>query len=138
MLSAGAAIMGNSGMTLLSSGTDIAISALDKIGFDLDTTGRQPEIQRLVEEINLEYENQGWKVNVAVWNMHLDERHDFNDIVYTGLSKMGNGGGFRVVAFIGSGWITNRVDGGVHNWRCTGNKSQNGNTIKFEAHGGPE
>lgn len=112
---------------------NLVINALDKIGFDLDTTGRKRHILWIEEQLRAEFWNHGYgQVNIAIWNMHLNEDHSFsNPILVTGLVPMGNGGGFRVVVFKGDGWLRNDGARGFENWCCSGNQSQNDNLITF-------
>jgi hypothetical protein len=111
----------------------LAINAFDKVGFDLDTTGRKRQTQWIEETFRSAFWNNGYgQVNIAIWNMHLNEEHYFSDpILVTGLVPMGNGGGFRVVVFKGDGWLKNNGDRGFENWCCSGNQSQDGNVISF-------
>jgi hypothetical protein len=120
-------------LTLLEAGTNLFINAFDKVGFDLDTTGRARETKMIEEQIRSAFENEGWRVNIAIWNMHINEDHHFNDIVVSKLSPMGKGGGFRVVVFLGSGWIRNDGDRGFENWLCSGNQEQSDNIIRFQS-----
>lgn len=124
-------ILSSSAIRLLDAGTDLFINATDKVGFDLDTTGRARETKMLEEQIRAAFEQSGSKINIAIWNMHLNEDHYFSDIAFSKLSPMGKGGGFRVVAFFGNGWIRNDGDRGFENWICSGNQTQNGNKITF-------
>ena len=71
------------------------------------------------------------RVNIAIWNMHLKEEHDFEGILDSGIQNMGNGGGFRVVVFTGRGFLKNNGARGFENWCCSGNQRQEGNTITF-------
>lgn len=107
------------------------VNAFDKVGFDLDTIGRKRHAQLIEEKMRSTFEGYHYNVNIAVWNMHLNEDHDFEHILVTGLVPMGNGGGFRVVVFQGGGWLRNNGDRGYENWRCSGNLSQNNNVITF-------
>ena len=111
--------------------TSLAINASDKVGFDLDTTGRKREVLMINENIQSAYNEKNVQVNIAIWNMHIDEEHHFNNIIVSGLTKMGNGGGFRVVVFKGDGYLKNNGDRGFENWCCSGNQTQNNNIINF-------
>ncbi|CAM6104575.1 unnamed protein product [Calypogeia fissa] len=113
--------------------TSLVINATDKVGFDLDTTGRKRHILWMEESARSAYERRGVRVNIAMWNMHLEEDHWFGGILDTGLCKMGNGGGFRIVVFRGTGWLQNKGARGFDNWCCSGNQSQNGNLISFKS-----
>lgn len=108
----------------------------DKIGFDLDVIGRQREIAHLTETTQLAYDKAGTQVNIAVWNMHVPERHHFDDIIATALSPMGKGGGFRIVVFRGDGYIRNDGALGLDNWRCSGNVVQEARVATFKKTGG--
>ena len=84
------------------------VNAFDKVGFDLDTTGRKRHIKWIQEELRSAFWRNGYgNVNIAIWNMHLNVDHDFDErtILVTGLVPMGNGGGFRVVVFKGGGMV---------------------------------
>ncbi|KAH7088967.1 hypothetical protein FB567DRAFT_321785 [Paraphoma chrysanthemicola] len=107
------------------------VSAFDKIGFDLDVIGRQREISRIEETERSKYELAGMDVNIIVWNMHVPEDHHFDDILYSGQTRMGRGGGFRVVVFRGEGYLRNKGALGLDNWRCSGNHAQSGNECLF-------
>ena len=65
--------------------------------------------------------------------MHLSVNYNFDDMLESGIDRMGNGGGFRVVVFTGSGYIRNNGDRGYENWHCSGICSQNGNVINFQS-----
>ena len=110
------------------------IKVFDKIGFDLDTIGRQREIAYIVEKAKIEYEKAGMRVNIAVWNMHvpIDGDSHFNQLIESGLRPMGRGGGFRIVVFRGSGFVKNNGALGFDNWRCSGNVAQRGNICTFK------
>jgi hypothetical protein len=102
----------------------------DKIGFDLEVIGRQREITLIEETTRLHYKQAGLAVNIAIWNMHVPEKHDFDDILDSGLKPMGQGGGFRIVVFQGKGYIKNEGALGAHNWHCSGRKvEQSGNGV---------
>lgn len=111
--------------------TSFVVNALDKVGFDLDRIGRKRHAHLIEERMRSGFEKHGYNVNIAVWNMHLNEDHRFEHILVTGLVPMGNGGGFRVVVFQGGGWLRNNGDRGYENWLCSGNQSQNNNVITF-------
>lgn len=83
----------------------LATNWTDKVGFDLDEIGRKRRISQIVEQLTISY-GEG-KVNIAVWNMHLPEDHGFGGLLSSGTSPMGNGGGFCICVFTGSGWIEN-------------------------------
>lgn len=108
----------------------LTVDAFHKIGFDLDTIGRQREIAYLAERTRLEYEKAGMRVNIAIWNMHvpIDGNSFFEQIVESGLQPMGRGGGFRIVVFLGKGLIKNNGARGFDNWHCSGNQTKDGNT----------
>ncbi|EUC27103.1 hypothetical protein COCCADRAFT_42062 [Bipolaris zeicola 26-R-13] len=112
----------------------LTVDAFHKIGFDLDTIGREREIAYLEERTRLEYEKAGMRVNIAIWNMHIpiDGNHYFEQILESGLQSMERGGGFRIVAFRGNGLIKNNGACGFDNWRCSGNQTKDGNTITFQ------
>jgi len=86
----------------------------------------------MVEQAQAAYSERGILVNIAVWNMHLDEDHDFDRILESGLVPMGAGGGFRIVVFSGSGWFRNNGSRGFENWRCRGRLEQDHNLIRFQ------
>ena len=115
--------------------TSIIISAGDKDGFDLDSIGRRRQILWMEETTRAAYNNKGIGVNIAIWNMHIDEEHYFDptSILDSGLCKMGNGGGFRIVVFTGRGYLKNKGDRGFENWCGSGKQSQSDNVINFEA-----
>jgi hypothetical protein len=106
---------------------DLVINYTDKVGFDLDTTGRKRHIAMMVQQAQAAYGN----VNIAVWNMHVPVDEMFHNVIESGIVKMGNGGGFRVVVFRGGGYLRNNGARGLDNWCCVGNQSQNDNTISF-------
>ncbi|QEI40940.1 hypothetical protein BMF77_01522 [Dolichospermum sp. UHCC 0315A] len=108
------------------------INAFDKVGFDLDTTGRSRHTKWMAEQLRVGFWNNGYGgVNIAIWNMHLNEDHHFENILVSGLERMGNGGGFRFVVFQGGGWLRNNGDRGYENWLCSGNQSIKNNVITF-------
>lgn len=117
---------------ILPDGRRLFVDAFDKVGFDLDVIGRKRHIQWLEEAARSAYAAVGMNVNIAVWNMHLPEDHHFSDILDSGLCKMGEGGGFRIVVFRGSGWIRNDGARGFENWRCSGNQRIEDNVIRFK------
>ena len=119
--------------------TTFPIGMFDKIGFDLDYIGRAREIAFIEEKARSAYKKNGVKVNIAVWNMHIRQDHHFDDdILETGLLPMGAGGGFRVVVFVGGGYIRNLNEVADHNWRVSGNVVVEGDVAKFRAVGGDE
>lgn len=88
----------------------------------------------ICQNILAECNNRGAQsVNIAIWNMHLKVDEHFEGIVKSGLSTMGNGGGFRVVLFLGSGYLKNHGESGLENLLCHGNQTQSGNVITFQA-----
>jgi len=107
-----------------------------KIRFDIDYIGRAREAAFIEETARSTYQKAGVKVNVAVWNMHIREQHDFTDILETGLKPMGAGGGFRVVVFTGEGFLRNENEVAEHNWRVSGNHVVRGNVAEFGPAGG--
>lgn len=111
--------------------TTFVINALDKIGFDLDYTGRNRQIRLIQEQASSSYKARGLSVNIAIWNMHIDEDHNFEDILESGVVQMGKGGGFRIVVFRGNGWLKNKGSRGTENWLCSGNQHQKDNVIRF-------
>ena len=113
------------------SATNLAINAFDKVGFDLDNTGRERHIKWMEEKTRAAYASRSLNVNIAIWNMHLDEDHHFDGILDSGLCAMGKGGGFRIVVFTGKGHLRNKGARGFENWRCSGQQRQNGNLISF-------
>jgi hypothetical protein len=80
---------------LLPQATVMTVCLFDKIGFDLDVIGRNREIASIEEKARVNYEKAGISVNIAVWNMHVPENHQFEKILDSGLQPMGCGGGFR-------------------------------------------
>lgn len=90
-----------------------------------------PPSQYLEEQARLKYRDYD-QINIAIWNMHLAEDHHFDDVLETFLSRMGKGGGFRVVIFTGGGYLENRGDGGFENWLGSGNQMQDGKRITFQ------
>ena len=122
-------------VALLPAATKLSTSFFDKIGFNLDVTGRQREIAILEEQARLTYGKAGISVNVAVWNMHVPVTHQFEGILESGLLPMGKGGGFRVVVFTGEGWLVNQGNGGEDNWKCSGRVVRKGNEVRFKARG---
>jgi hypothetical protein len=54
--------------------------------------------------------------------MHVPEKHEFDDILDSGLKPMGRDGGFRIVVFQGQGYVKNEGALGEDNWRCSGRK----------------
>lgn len=113
--------------------TGLTINACDKVGFDLDTTGRRRHVLWMDESTRVAYSNKGIGVNIAIWNMHIDVEHNFDSILDSGICKMGNGGGFRIVVFRGGGYLKNKGDRGFENWCGSGKQSQSDNVIYFEA-----
>lgn len=83
----------------------VVIDSFHAVGFNLDVVGRKRVIQQIVEQLQVIYGD----VNIAVWNMHLNEDHQFDprNLLVSGAVAMGKGGGFRLAAFTGSGWIRN-------------------------------
>ena len=107
---------------------NIVVNWGDKVGFDMDTTGRTREIAHMVQRAQAVYGN----VNIAVWNMHVPVNEEFRNIIESGLVKMGNGGGFCIVVFRGDGYLRNNGCRGFENWCCVGNQRQDNNTIYFD------
>jgi hypothetical protein len=56
--------------------------------------------------------------------MHVPEKHEFDDILDSGLKPMGRDGGFRIVVFQGQGYVKNEGALGEDNWRCSGRKME--------------
>jgi len=130
---AGIALLSTALGDLLIPTMNLTINAFDKAGFDFDTTGRRRHVLWMEEKTRAAYNQQGTGVNIAIWNMHIDEEHHFNSILDSGLCKMGNGGGFRIVVFRGGGYLRNKGDRGFENWCCSGRQSQKDNVINFES-----
>ncbi|KIJ93393.1 hypothetical protein K443DRAFT_684591 [Laccaria amethystina LaAM-08-1] len=128
-----AALLSTALPELFTHASNLAINVFDKAGFDLDTTGRKRHVLWMEEQTKAAYNRQGMGVNIAIWNMHIDEEDHFNSILDSGLCKMGNGGGFRIVVFRGGGYLKNKGGRGFENWCCSGKQSQNDNVITFEA-----
>jgi len=105
--------------------TIFVLNAFDKMGFDLDRTGRARQTQWIEEQIRSVYQTHGCRVNIAFWDMHHQEQHEFN------------GGGFRVVVFLGQGYLRNLGDRDFDNWCCSGNQTHNDNLITFGPAAGP-
>lgn len=99
---------------------NMATGAFDKIGFDLDVMSRQRETASIQEQTRIKYEQVDIQVNIAVWNVHVPEKHQFEGILDSGTVAMGKGGGFRVVVFTGKGYLRNNGVLGEENWRCSG------------------
>jgi hypothetical protein len=117
--------------------TNFTVGIFDKVGFDLDVTGRQREIARIDGRIRADYANRGGRVSIAVWNMHVPVEHDlYNEhskVIRWDFERMGAGGGFEIVVFRGSAYIHNKGAGGLDNWRCSGNtRPENNSFIHFE------
>ncbi|KAK0750744.1 hypothetical protein B0T18DRAFT_386983 [Schizothecium vesticola] len=83
--------------------TTLIVNVWDKIGVDCDTIGRKRTIVMMEEKARAGYVQRSKKVNIAIWNMHLHEDHHFEDIIESDIVPMGNGGGFRIVTFLGAG-----------------------------------
>ncbi|KZP34124.1 hypothetical protein FIBSPDRAFT_924403 [Athelia psychrophila] len=113
--------------------TTLAVSAFHKVGFDMDTTGRRRQARWMEEQTRAKYNALGESVNIAIWNMHLEEAHHFEKILDSGLVRMGQGGGFRIVVFKGAGWIQNKGHRGDENWCCSGNQTQDNNVINYQS-----
>jgi len=129
---AGIALLSTALGDLVTPATTLTINACDKVGFDLDTTGRRRHVLWMEEKTRAAYDKEGLAVNIAIWNMHIEEEHHFYSILDSGLCKMGKGGGFRIVVFRGSGYLKNKGHRGFENWCCSGKQSQNDNVINFE------
>jgi hypothetical protein len=125
------ALLGAALTGLLPHAAQFTVPMFDKIGFDMDHIGRAREIATIEEKARAEYAKAGMKVNIAVWNMHLRESHDFHDILDSALHPMGRGGGFRIVVFCGAGYIKNEGALGLDNWHFSGNQVQRENTATF-------
>lgn len=130
---AGIALLSTALGDFITPATSLSINACDKVGFDLDTTGRKRHVLWTEEKVRAAYNLQGMGVNIAIWNIHIDEEHNFDFILDSGICTMGNGGGFRVVVFRGRGYLKNNGDRGFENWCCSGKQSQKDNVIYFEA-----
>lgn len=130
---AGIALLSTALGDLVTPATSLTVNACDKVGFDLDTIGRRRQVFWMEEATRAEYDKKGLGVNIAIWNMHIDEEHDFDSILDSGMCKMGKGGGFRIVVFRGGGYLKNKGDRGFENWCCSGKQSQSGNVIYFKA-----
>lgn len=102
----------------------------DKVGFDLDTIGTQRQVLMMEEQDRAAY---GDRINVAIWNTHVPVDHYFEGLIESGLVKMGNGDGFRIVVFRERGYIRNNSGQGFDIWCCSGNQEQDGNLITFGA-----
>jgi hypothetical protein len=98
--------------------TTLIVSVWDKIGFDCDSIGRKRTVFMMKEKARAGYAQRSKKVNIAIWNMHLHEDHHLEDIIGSVIVPMGNGGGFRIVTFLGAGWIKNHGARGFENWCC--------------------
>lgn len=131
---AGLAVLAKVFEGFVPAGVGLAINAFDKVGFDSDPVGRTRRIAEIEETARIAYRNRGYPaVNIAIWNMHLPERHemDHDGLLESGTVPMGKGGGFRIVVFTGAGYLENRGARGFENWRCSGNQRLEGNTIRF-------
>ncbi|KAF2831727.1 hypothetical protein CC86DRAFT_378513 [Ophiobolus disseminans] len=126
-----AALLANVLVGFLSQTATVSTGPFNKIGFDMDRIGRARQIAYIEETARSTYEQAGKQVNIAVWNMHIPEKHHFNNILDTGLQPMGAGGGFRVVVFTGDGWIRIGGEGGETNWRVGGNVVVRGKDARF-------
>ncbi len=69
LASAGKDVVGKLGDAFLPGFVTLVTSGTDKIGFDLDVTGRARQIQWIEETARSTYHKHGCKVNIAVWNM---------------------------------------------------------------------
>ena len=121
--------IGGALLSLLPSALNLSINAFNKIGFDLDVTGRQREILRIEEALRTEHANKGIKMNITVWNMHVPMEHHFDDVQLQALSPMGKGGGFEIRVFSGKGYMKNGGHGGNDNWKWSGNCKQMENIV---------
>lgn len=126
------AILANAIAAFLPNVPTLAVNVFDKIGFDIDHIGRKRQTRFMQEQATLAYRAKGIPINIAIWNMHVDEDHKFEDIFESGLVPMGKGGGFRIVVFGGQGWLENKGSGGSDNWLCSGNFRQKDNKCHFE------
>ena len=77
------------------------------------------------------YSQRSNKVNISIWNVHSHEDQHVENIIESGLVPMGNGGGFRIVTFLGMDWFKKHGARGFENWCCSGNQWQNDNVITF-------
>jgi hypothetical protein len=131
MQAAAAAIATTIGSEFVPHGVNLVVNAFDKVGFDLDVIGRERRIQEISQAVQIEYEKNGCKVNIMVWNMHLKNSHLFDGLVQQFSVKMGNGGGFMVEIFTGGGYFDNQGAHGFDNWRGYGNSKVDGNRMSF-------
>jgi hypothetical protein len=114
--------------------TNFSTDIFDKIGFDLDYMGRARRIAFIEETARSTCNNNGTKVNIAVWNMHIRQDHHFDDdILETRLLPMGAGGGFAVVVFTGKGFLRIENEVAAHNWLVSGNVVVEGNVAWWRA-----
>jgi len=96
-----------------------------------DITRRKRHTAMIEKQISAAYNSLSIAVNIAIWNMHLNEDHSFQNILDSGIQKMGNGGGFRLVVFKGGGYLRNNRVRGFETWCCIGNQYQQDNVITF-------
>ncbi|CAG5186308.1 uncharacterized protein ALTATR162_LOCUS11548 [Alternaria atra] len=88
-------LLANTLIGFLPNTTTMPTDPFNKISFDLDRIGRARQTSLIEETTRVTYAKQGMQLNIAIWNMHIPESHDFKDILETGLQPMGRGGGFR-------------------------------------------
>jgi hypothetical protein len=128
-------LLANTLIGFLPNTTTMPTDPFNKISFDLDRIGRARQTSLIEETTRVTYAKQGMQVNIAIWNMHIPESHDFKDILETGLQPMGRGGGFRVVVFRGKGWLENRGGRSEGDWRYSGNHVVEGGVVRFRGYG---
>lgn len=111
---------------------NLSTRVFDKIGFDLDVTGREREILRLMDGLRLNYTKPDARMNIAVWNMHVPMDYHFDNLRLVAHKVMGRGGGFEVRVFSGGGLLRNKGHGGDDNWRWSGNTHEEGDVVYFD------
>lgn len=108
-----------------------------KLCFLWDTIGRHRQAQMIMEQTRIAFHREDWAVNIAIWNVHLSEEHHFDEMLITEQLPMGKGGGFRMVVFLGGGYLQNEGKQNRGNWLWHGITSKQGNKIIFSPATGP-
>lgn len=109
----------------------VPVDPSDKAKFDQDHAGRAQTMAWMEELAITTYAP--YNMNIAIMNMDVElVGMQFERPMFSGLVKVGNGGGFRITVFAGSGFFQIGGDSGINNWRASGNLIREGTYFAYQ------